>query len=56
MYYNFFKIKFCTKSALQRCKCYSTIQNLFTVRIKKGAIRNQEEGANLDGEDDNFCT
>ena len=30
--------------------------NLFTVHIKKGVIRNQEEGANLDGEDDNFST
>ena len=26
MYYNFFQIEFCTKSALQRCKYYSTIQ------------------------------
>ena len=30
--------------------------NLFTVHIKKVVIRNQEEGANLDGEDDNFST
>ena len=48
MYYNSFSNEFCTKSALQGCKSYSSYNaNLFRVQIKNGGKWNQKECAHF---------